>query len=153
MNGYLIAAIATLLAGGSFYLGGLRGDSQLANYKTSVEAQHVTQLQAVVATMNQHDNAAASQHAADQKVIDAYDTEKALPPATAGVVQRMRLVEAATCSAGDRQLPSSGAVAGRAQAAGGIPRSDAEGDRLLQAALDAADRDADRLNTAVKLAP
>lgn len=153
MNGYVIAAIATLLAGVSFYLGGLHADNQLANYKTAVEAQHLTQLQAVVATMTQHDNQAAAQHAADEKVIDAYDTEKALPPATAGVVERMRLVEAASCSAGNRVLPSSGVLAGGAQSTGGISRSDAEGDRLLQAALDAADRDADRLNAVVKLAP
>jgi hypothetical protein len=145
----LVAAIAIF----SYRQGGLASEAKLSAYQTAVEAQHLVQLQAVVNTMTEHDNEAIAQHVADQKVIDAYDAQKSMPPATAGVVERMRDVEAAACSPGNRVLPSSPALAGGAQSTGGIPRSDAEGDRLLQAALDAADRDADRLNALRKLAP
>jgi hypothetical protein len=145
----LIAAIAVF----SFRQGGLASEAKLAAFQSEVQAQHVVQLQAVVHTMTEHDNAAAEQHAADRKVIDAYDTQKSKSPVTAGVVERMRVVEAAACSPSNRVLPSSGSVASGAESTGRVPRSDAEGDRLLQAALDAADRDADRLNAVVKLAP
>lgn len=151
LGGVLFACL--LLSGGGYHLGGLAAEAKLSAYKTAVEAQHATQLQAVVNAMTQHDNQAAARHAADRKVIDAYDLQKDLPLATAGIVERMRLIEAAAPCASGPQLPAAGSVAGRAQAAGGIPRCDPEGDRLLQLALDAADRDAARLNAAVKLAP
>jgi hypothetical protein len=147
------AVLLAIAAGAGFHFGGLSADDKLNAYKSAVEAQHATQLQAVVRTMDEHDHQAALERIADQRVIDAYDLQKALPPITAGFVTRMRLVEAAACRAGDRVVPAAGSLAGGAQAAGGVPRSDAEGDRLLQAALDAADRDASRLNAAVKLAP
>lgn len=148
----IAAAVALLLAIG-WHFGGLSSAKDLAAYRTAVEAQHAVQLQAVVDTMTQHDKQAAAQHAADQKVIDAYDLQSKLPPITAGFVQRMRLIEAAACSAGDRVLPSPGSLAGGADAAGGIPGGDAEGDRLLQVALDKAAGDSLRLNAVVKFAP
>lgn len=148
-----IAALAALLVWAGWHFGGLSKDDELNRYKTAVEAQHAAQLQTVANVMTQHDQQAAAERAAQQKVIDAYDQEKNLAPITTGIVERMRLVEAAACSAGNRVVPPGGPVAGGAQSAGGISRSDAEGDRLLQAALDAADRDADRLNAVVKLAP
>jgi hypothetical protein len=148
-----IAALAALLVGGGYHFGGLSADDKLNAYKTAVEGQHAVQLQAVVATMTMHDNQAAAQHAADQKVIDSYDLQKSLPPVTAGLVERMRVVEAASCAAGNRVVSIAGPVASGAQAASGVPGSDSEGDRLLQAALDAAARDSTRLNAVVKLAP
>jgi hypothetical protein len=146
-------ALAAFLVWVGFHFGGLSADDKLANYKTAVEAQHAAQLQAVVATMTEHDTQAAAQHAKDQGVIDAYDAQKDLAPVTAGIVQRMRLVEAASCSAGGGVVPGAAALAGGTDAAGGVSGSHAESDRLLQAALDAAARDADRLNAVIKLAP
>jgi hypothetical protein len=148
-----IAALAAFLLWTGYHFGGLSADGKLANYKTAVEAQHAAQLQAVANVMAEHDRDAAAQRASQQKVIDAYDTQILQPLPTAGIVERVRLVEAASCSSSNRVVPSAGALAGGAQAAGGVPRSNAEGDRLLQAALDAADRDSARLNVAVKLAP
>lgn len=145
--------VVVLLFGAGYRVGGLRSAAQLSAYKAAVEAQHVAQLEAVVKTMDEHDQQAAAQHAADRRVIDAYDLQKSLPPATAGLVERMRFVEAAACGAGDRVVPSTGPVASGVHAAGGIPRGDPEGDRLLQAALDAADHDATRLNAMRLLAP
>lgn len=136
-----------------FHLGGASSETNLANYKTDVEGQHVAQLQAVLDTMGQHDQQAAAQHAADRKVIDAYDLEKALPPATAGLVERMRIVEGASCGASGGQLPGNRPLAGGVDPARGVPGSDPEADRLLQAAFDAGTRDALRLNAVTKLAP
>jgi hypothetical protein len=148
-----VMMLIALLFGAGYHLGGLSADDKLNAYKTAVEAQHAAQLQAVVTTMDEHDHQAALERMANQKVIDTYDLQKNLPPITAGLVERMRLVEAAAACADDSGLPKTGAVAGGAQAASGIPRSDPEAERLLQAALDAADRDSGRLNAAVKLAP
>lgn len=150
--GAAVVALA-IAAGAGFHFGGLSADDKLNAYKTAVEAQHVAQLQAVVNTMTEHDKQAAAQHAADQKVIDAYDLQKSLPPITAGLVERMRLIEAASCRAGHSVLPGAGPVAGGADAASGVPAGDPEGDRLLQAALDAAAHDAARLNAVRQLAP
>lgn len=147
------AVLLALVAGASYHFGGLSSDDKLNAYKTAVEAQHAAQLQAVVDTMTEHDKQAAAQHAADQKVIDAYDLQKSLPPITAGLVERMRLVEAASCRAGHSVLPGAGPVARGTDAAGGVPGGDPEGDRLLQAALDAASHDAARLNAVRQLAP
>lgn len=148
-----IAALIAAIAAFSFRQGGLASEAKLAKYQTEVQQQHAQDLQAVLNTMKEHDNQAAAALAEQQKVIDAYDAEKNLAPVTTGIVQRMRIVESATCSAGDSKLPPPPVLAGGAQARSGIPRGDAEGDRLLQAALDAADRDAERLNTLIKLAP
>lgn len=147
------ALVLAAVAGASFHFGGLSKDDELNRYKTVIEAQHVGQLQAVVKTMDEHDKQAAAQRAADKRVIDDYDLQKSLPPITAGVVQRMRLVEAASCRADGSLVSGAGSVAGGTDAAAGIPRGDPEGDRLLQAALDAAARDASRLYAAIRLAP
>jgi hypothetical protein len=147
-----IAALAVLLLWTGWHFGGLSKDDQLNKYRTAVEAQYAANLKTVADTINKQIRDGVTVRAAQQKVIDAYDTEKALPPATAGIVERMRIVESASCAA-SRDVPKAGTLAGGIEGARGVPRSNTEADRLLQAALDAADRDADRLNAAVKLAP
>lgn len=148
------AAIALLgaVAAAGFHFGGLSADDKLANYKTEVQSQYATNLKTVADTLNKQIQDGITARAALQKVVDQYELEKSLPPATAGVVERLRLIESASCAAG-RDLPKAGTLAGGPQAASGIPASLPELDRLHQAAFDAADRDAKRLNTVVKLAP
>ena len=157
MNYITLAAkigAAALLLWIGWHFGGLSKDDELNKYKTAVEAQHAAQLQIVANVMTQHDQQAAAERAAQQKVIDAYDAEKNLAPITTGIVQRMRIVEAAAaCSAGNSVVPKAGPMASGAQGTGGVPGGLSEGERLLQGALDAASRDASRLNAAVKLAP
>lgn len=146
------AVVLGAVATASFHFGGISADDKLNTYKTAVEAQYAANLKTVADTLNKQIQDGVADRAAQQKVIDAYDTEKALPPATAGLVERMRIVESASCAAG-RDLPKAEPVASGAQSPSRVPASDSEGQRLLQAALDAADRDADRLNTIIKLAP
>jgi uncharacterized protein (DUF58 family) len=148
-----IAALALALLAGGYHFGGLSADAELANYKTAVEAQHAAQLQTVASVMTQHDQQATLERAAQQKVIDAYDEQKNLAPITTGIVERVRLIEAASCSAGSRVVPSPGPVARGADAGSGVPRGDSEGDRLLQAALDAAARDSARLAAVIQFKP
>lgn len=151
-----IAVLAAFLVWTGYHFGGLSADDKLANYKTAVEAQHAAQLQAVANVMTQHDQQAAAQHAADQKVIDAYDEQKNLAPVTAGIVQRMRIIEAAACSAGDRVVPAGGVLASGTQDTSAKPASDPVTQRLsqlTQAAFDACAADAKQLNAVVKLAP
>jgi hypothetical protein len=136
----------------SFHFGGLSADNKLANYKTSVQAQYAANLKTVADTLNQQIQDGVADRAAKQRIIDAYDAEKLKPPITAGVVERLRYVESASCAA-SHQLPQAGTVAGGAAATGGVPPSVSELDRLHQAAFDAADRDSKRLNAAVMLAP
>jgi hypothetical protein len=150
--GAALALIAACLSAG-YHFGRLSADNQLNAYKSAVEAQHVVQLNAVVATMTEHDTEALAQHTADQRIVDAYDLQKTLPPVTAGFVTRLRVVETTACSAGARVVSGAGPVASGIDSSSAISRSDAEGDRLLQAALDAADRDAEQLNAVIHLAP
>lgn len=149
--GAALAVVAAAAIGG-FHFGGLSADDKLANYQTQVQAQYAANLKTVADTLNAQIKDGADKRAAMQKVIDAYDLEKSLPPVTAGVVQRMRYIESADCAAG-HQLPGTATVAGGAQAASGVPRGVSELDRLHQAAFDAAARDSARLNAVVKLAP
>lgn len=145
-------ALAALLLFTGWHFGGMSSAEKLAKYQTAVEAQYAANIKTVADTLNQQIQDGLTARAAQQKVIDAYDLEKALPPATAGIVGRMRLVESASCAA-SRDLPKAGTLVGGTDAASALPGSNAEGDRLLQAALDAADQDADQLNAVVKLAP
>jgi hypothetical protein len=147
-----IAALAAMLLWIGWHFGGMSSDEKLANYKTAVEAQYAANLKTVADTLNKQIQDGAADRAAKQKVIDAYDTEKALPAATAGVIERLRYIEGASCPASG-QLPAAGAVASGAQAASGVSGRGAEIDGLLQDALDAASRDAQRLNVMRKLAP
>lgn len=147
-----IAALAAALLWAGWHFGGLSSAEKLANYQTTVEAQYAANLKTVADTLNKQIKDGVAERAAQQKVIDAYDLEKALPPVTAGVVERLRYIESTSCTA-SHQLPGAAAVAGGAQAAGGVPGGLSELDRLHQAAFDAAARDASRLNAAVKLAP
>jgi hypothetical protein len=141
--GILIAA--ALLAGGSFKVGRLSIDD-------AVQKEHAQMAAATTAALLARASEHAAKLAVQQKVVNAYDAAKDLPdPATAGLAQRMFIVEtAAAC--GD-QVREAGSLAGGAQAPGGVPRGDPEGLRLLQAALSAGSRDALRLNAAVQLAP
>lgn len=100
-----------LLSGGGFYFGGLRSAASLSAYKTAVEAQHATQLTAVVKVLEDNARAAAADHAKQQKVIDHYDATKGIPdPASIGTAHRVFLVAAGGPS--DCPLPEAGGVAG-----------------------------------------
>lgn len=145
-------ALAALLIGLGWHFGGMSSAEKLAKYQTDVETRYAANLKTVADTLNKQIQDGITARAALQKVVDQYELEKSLPPATAGVVERLRLIESASCAASS-DLPKAGTLAGGPQAAGGIPASLPELDRLHQAAFDAADRDAKRLNTVVKLAP
>jgi hypothetical protein len=145
-------ALAALLVWTGWHFGGMSSAEKLAKYQTAVEAQYAANLKTVADTLNKQIQDGLADRAAQQRIIDAYDLEKALPPATAGIVERMRFVESASCAA-SRELPKAGTMAGGADPSGRVPGSQAEADRLLQAALDAADRDADRLDAIRQLAP
>ena len=149
--GAAIVALGVVGVAG-FHFGGLSADDKLANYKTEVQAQYAANLKTVADTLNSQIKEGAVKRAAMQVIIDAYDLEKAKPPVTAGIVQRMHNAESASCTAG-HQLPAGGSVASGAQEASGVSVGLSEGERLLQDALDAAARDAARLDTVVKLAP
>src|SRR5258708_38758805 len=75
-----------------FHLGGLSS-------KTALEAQHVAQLQAVVATMENNARDAAAAHAKQQRAIDAYDAPNDVPdPASVGSAHRVLLLAASAGS-------------------------------------------------------
>ena len=135
-----------------FHFGGLSADDKLANYKTEVQAQYALNLKTVADALNKQIQDGVTARAALQKVVDQYELEKALPPATAGVVERLRFIESASCAAG-HQLPGAGTLAGGSDTTGGVSAGLSELDRLHQAAFDAADRDADRLNALIQLKP
>lgn len=147
----IAAAIVTAIAAAGFHFGALSSAKDLAVYKTNVEAQHAAQLKTVVDTLEDQLKQAAATHAADQKVVDAYDALKDLPPPHAGLVERMRLVEAAAYSAVGSQVPAAGSDPGGTHPATGIPSGDSEGRRLLQGALDAGDHDATRYEALIAL--
>lgn len=108
LGGIVFACL--LLSGGGFYLGGLRSAASLSAYKTAVEAQHATQLQAVVNVLESNALAAAADHAQQQRVIDHYDATKDIPdPAAVGTAHRVFLVAAGGPS--DCPLPKAGSVA------------------------------------------
>lgn len=149
-----IAVLVAAAAGAGFHFGGLSADDKLNAARAEQSAEDAAQLRIVVATLQKNARDAKADHDAQQKVIDDYDVQSKLPPITTGIVERMRLVEstAAPCASGYR-VPASGGLAGGADATGGVPRCDPEGDRLLQVALDKAAADSLRLDAAVKLAP
>jgi hypothetical protein len=147
-----VVLVLGVVGAAGFHFGGLSADDKLANYKTEVQAQYAANLKTVADALNQQIKDGVTARAALQKVVDQYELEKALPPATAGVAERLRFIESASCAAG-HQLPGAGAVAGGSDATSGVSAGLSELDRLHQAAFDAADRDADRLNTVVQLAP
>lgn len=140
----LAAAVLAGVAGAAFHFGGLSKAKDLAVYKTDVEAQHAAQLQTVVDTLEDQLKQAAVTHAADQKVVDAYDAIKDLPPPHAGLVERMRLVESASCTAISGEVPGAGATAGGTHAGAGVSAGDREARRLLQGTFNAGDADAAR---------
>jgi hypothetical protein len=147
-----IAALAGLLLWTGWHFGGMSSDDKLANYRTAVEAQYAANLKTVADALNKQIKDGVAERAAQKKVIDAYDEEKLKPPATAGIVERLRYIQGPGCATSS-QLPAAGAMASGVATAGGIPAGISELDRLHQAAFDAADRDSKRLNAAVKLAP
>lgn len=167
MNPYLqyaklggIVLVCLLLSGGGFYFGGLRSAANLSAYKTDVEAQHATQLQAVVNVLESNARAAAADHAQQQKVIDRYDATKDIPdPAAVGTAHRVFLVAAGGPS--DCPLPDTGRVAsGGPSPAGGTSEARKAQSRLvtiveadLDAYIAACGRDDKRLVLAQGLAP
>ena len=148
------ALLLAIAAGAGFHFGSLSADDKLNAYKTAVEGQHAAQLQAVVNAMTEHDQQAAAQHAADQRVIDAYDAAKAVPdPVAIGLAHRVYLVAASASGAECSQLPAARAVAARTQAPSAIPGGDPSIIGRIQDVIDACTADADQLNAMVKLAP
>lgn len=142
-----LGAAALALSGAAwagFHFGGLSAAEDLAVYKTAVEAQRAAQLKTVVDTLEDQIKQAAAQHAADQRIVDAYDAIKDLPPPHAGLVERMQLVEAASCAAVSGEVPGTGDAAGGTHAASGVSRGDPEARRLLQGTFNAGDADAIR---------
>lgn len=159
LGGILFACL--LLSGSGFYFGGLRSAANLSAYKTAVETQHATQLQAVVKVLEDNAKAAAADHAQQQKVIDHYDAIKDLPdPASIGTAHRVLLL-AAGAGASDCPVQEGGGVAsGGARPAGGTSETRKAQSGLVQvleADLDdyiaACGRDDNRLVLAQGLAP
>lgn len=146
------AAILAVVGAGCWHFGGLSKQDELDKFKTAQQAQYAANLKTVADTLNKQIQDGIADRAKLQKVIDAYDLEKTLPPITAGVVERLRYIQGASCAA-NNPVPGAGAVAGGAQAAGGVPASLSELERLHQAAFDAAARDSQRLNAMRQLAP
>jgi hypothetical protein len=147
----VIAAAATA----GFHFGGLSKDDELNRYKTDVEAQHAAQLKAV-ADVYQKQLVDAQAHALTQQGVTD-DLNKKLEGSgsvASGLAQRMLDDQAAAAAAAcNRPVPKGGAVAGAAAGSAGVPRGDPEAVRLLQGALDAGTRDADRLRAAQALSP
>jgi hypothetical protein len=151
--GGILALAAALIAGG-FHFGGLGPKADLAAYKTAVERQHAAQLAAVAKAYEDQVLAAQADHAAQQKVIDAYDAAKDAPdPVTTGLAHRVYIAAAAASGAECGQLPPARAVASRTQASGAIPGGNPSIIGRIQDVLDACTADADQLNAMVKLAP
>lgn len=152
-------AIAAALIGYSFlwfHLGGLSSDVKLANDKTAQEAQYAANLKTVADTLNKQIQDGVASRAAQQRIIDAYDQEKAKPAVTAGLAGELRdATQAASCPPG-RQLPAAGTVARGTQTpatqSAGDPRLDRLSE-LTQAVFDASDADAKQMNAMIKLAP
>jgi hypothetical protein len=145
-------ALAALLVWTGWHFGGMSSAEKLAKYQAAVEAQYAANLKTVADTLNKQIQDGIAKREALQKVVDQYELEKSLPPATAGVVERLRYIQGPSCAAGS-VLPGAGTVAGGSQAPSGVPSRSAEIAGLLQSALDAASRDAARLNAIIKLAP
>jgi hypothetical protein len=156
------AALLAGTAGAGFHFGGLSADDKLNAYKTTEEAQHVAQLQAVVSTMENNARDAAADHAKLQKVIDAYDATKDIPdPASIGTAHRVLLLAASAGAASDCPVQQTGPMAGgSASASGGAGETAKAQSRLVtlvEADLDdyiaACGRDDKRLVLAQGLAP
>lgn len=166
MSAYLkLGAAALLLAlafGAGFHFGSLSADDKLNAYRTAVEAQHAAQLQAVVDTMTAHDNQAAAQHAADQRVIDRYDATQGIPdPASVGTAHRVLLLAASFDGTGDCPVQQTGPLAGGSAPSAGGTRETRQAQpgliQVLEADLDdyiaACGRDDKRLILTQGLAP
>lgn len=151
MNPYLtyikLDAAAVLLAilfGAGYHFGGLAS-------KTALEAAHTAQLQAVVKAMDDNARAAATEHATQQKVIDAYDRDKDIPdPASVGTAHRLLILAAA---GGGCAVQQAGAVAGGAQGATPVPIGPSRVEQALDAYVRACSADAAQLTAVIQLAP
>lgn len=150
-------AVVAGASGAGFHFGSLSADAKLADYKTSVEAQHAAQLQAVTDDLTAQIQTSDAKRAALQKVVDAYDQEKDKRDSdTADLAQRLQHAQAAAASAGRCSVPAAGSVASGTQAASPQPGSDQSAERLsglTQAVFDACSADAKQLNAVVQLAP
>lgn len=151
-----IAALAAILLWSGWHFGGMSADEKLANYKTAVEAQYAANLKTVADTLNKQIQDGVADRAAQKKVIDAYDADKANPPATAGLADSLRdATQSASCPA-SRDVPKAGTVAGGAQGATAKPSGGPSVERLsglVQAVFDSSDADAKQMNAMIKLAP
>jgi hypothetical protein len=146
----LLAAVAIAF----FHFGTLSSERDLATYKTAVEAQHATQVQAVADAYYKQLTAAAAAAVSQQGVIDDLNEKlKNSGSSAAGLAQRVLDDQAAAVSANCGPVPKAGTMAAGNAPAPGVPRSDPEAVRLLQSTFDAGTRDADRLRAAQALAP
>jgi hypothetical protein len=138
----ILGVVCALMIVFGYWLGGKAPTAALERLRAE-QAQAATQ-----ALLAQRAEATAQADALNS-VVEKYDAIKDLEPVSAGVVERLRLLAPANC----RPVPGAPTVAGGTDPAGGIPGSPPEADRLLQAALDAASRDARRLDALIQLAP
>lgn len=116
-----IAALAALLLWTGWHFGGLSKDDELNKYKTVQEAQYAASLKTVADTLNKQIQDGVTARAAQQKVIDAYDTTKNVrDPASVGTAHRVLHLAASSSGAGGCPVPETGAVAsGGAHPSGG----------------------------------
>lgn len=145
MNGWIIAAIATVLFGGGFYLGTLPGEVKFAKAQVVLADQDAKVLREQQAKYTED-------MAAKQKVIDQYEKDRddaALQPIS-NLAQR---VLEQSCGAPTSSPVQVGTVVSGNESTLRVPTSDTEAVRLLQDAFEAGRRDGLRLNAAIKLAP
>lgn len=147
-------AVASAIAIGSYHVGTMSSKTELATYKTDVEAQHAAQIKAV-ADAYQGQLLAAQAHAITQQGIidDLIKKLQDVPASDAGLAQRVLDDAAAAACAARSAVPKAGTVAADHAGAAGVPRGDPEAVRLLQGTFDAGLHDAIRLRGAQALAP
>lgn len=138
----LILAAALLLSGGGFYLGTLRGKSQLEQLQASQFKALADAYQAQVLARQQSETKL-------QTVENQYDAIKDIPdPATVGTARRL-LIVAAACP----DVPQGATVAGGTENAAAITLGPSPIERALDAYVQACSADAKQLAAMIELAP
>jgi hypothetical protein len=138
------AALLAIAAGSGYHFGGLSA-------KSSAEAAHAAQLQAVTDAYQKQVLATAASEAKLQKAENDYDAIKDLPdPVTTGLASRVLLH---ACPAGGGDVPQARTVASGAPGAAQEPSGDSGFGGRLQAVLDACTADSRQMSAMIDLAP